>query len=86
MLKRKLKRSSNTMKLANLFSLEVELQKVMSNAKEDYKTNLLTTFSHNPKVLYHHLRHLSKFSETPQCLVYNSSSVLDPTDKVEVFN
>ena len=58
----------------------------MSNAKEDYKTHLLTSFSRNPKILYRDLQHLSKFSETPQCLVYDSSFVSDPIDKVEVFN
>ena len=85
-LRRKLKKSSNATKLASLSSLELELQELISNAKEDYKAHLLTSFSHNPKVLYRHLRHLSKFSKTPQCLVYNSSSVLDPIDKVEAFN
>ena len=58
----------------------------MSNGKKDYKVHFLTTFSHNPKVFYRHLRHLSKFSETPHCLVCNSTSILDPIDKVEVFN
>ena len=84
-LKCKLKKSYNATKLANLCSLELELHKLISNPKEDYKTHLLTTFSHNPKVLYHHLGHLSKFFQTPQCPVRNSSPVLDPTYKVEAF-
>ena len=85
-LKCKLKRSSNATNLASLSSLELELQELMSNAKEDYKVYLLTSFQHNPKVHYCRIRHLSKFLKTPQCLVYTSSSVLDPIDKVEAFN
>lgn len=85
-LKRKLKKSSNATRLANLCSLELKLQELMSNAKENYKSQLLTSFSHSPKVLYHHLRLLHKLSEIPQCLIYNSTFILDPTDKVEAFN
>ena len=85
-LKRKIKKSSCATKLAKLTSLESELQALMSTAKENYGTKLLSSFSHNSKVLYRQLRYLSKFSAMPQCLVYNSLPILHPKDKVEAFN
>ena len=84
--KGKFKKSSNATKLANLCSMELKLQELMSNAKKKYKSQLLTSFSHNLKVLYHHLHHLNKLSEIPQCLMYNSTFIINPIDKVEAFN
>ena len=65
--------------------MELELQELVSNAKHQFGAKRLASFSHNPKVLYHHLQQLSKLSEISQCLVYHSSPILDPIHKVEPF-
>ena len=62
------------------------IQALMTFAREMYGAKLTAAFSHKPKELYRYLHHLSSYTAMPQVLIYNSTSIYYPKEKVESFN
>ena len=85
-LRRNIRKSYTEIRANKLSTLEVKLQALMSTAKETYGARLTAAFTRNPKDLYRHLRHLSHYTTMPQVLIYDSTPIYHPKEKVEAFN
>ena len=71
---------------AKLTAMEISLQALIQKSKEDYLSNLVKSFSKNPRKLYGYLNSLTQSKYKPEFIVHNGSIVHDPVEKVSLFN
>ena len=79
------KNPSNTT-LRKLETAENELQSLIQSAKDNYLENLTTSFQHDPKKLYGHLKQLNQNKIKPNHIVENGTVIVHPREKAESFN
>ena len=73
-----IRKSCTAIRANQLASLVVNLQALMTTAKEMHGTKLTAAFSHKSKDLYRHLHHLSSYCTTQHQFII--------VEKVEVFS
>ena len=72
--------------LRKLETAENELQSLIQSAKDNYLENLTTSFQHDPKKLYGHLKQLNQNKIKPNHIVENGNVLAHPREKAESFN
>ena len=66
--------------------MEFQLQKSIQTAKEEFMSNLLSSYNTQPALLFRYISDLSKPSLSPKSILHLSEIVSDPLSICEIFN
>ena len=66
--------------------METSLQTLIQSSKDEFLSNLVTSFNANPRKLFGYLNNLSQSKFKPQFIVDDGNNIADPIQKASLFN
>ena len=72
--------------LSKLKSMETSLQTLIQSSKDEFLSNLVTSFNANSRKLFGYLNNESQSKFKPQCIVHDGNTIADLVQKASLFN